>query len=549
MKTILATRVFKLSFFIGFLFLALAIFSTYGYADKDDWGKTYEEKIKILEERINKLEAELQKYEADTTQTETTSYEQLRDEIDELTNEIAVLRATLESQRSEASRIRLWGESKMRLRNVASKQTTPMGSYGETLNRGFTLKYRLILNIEAKINDLLSVGGKLRLSNEGKEVFVTGPEHFSNELGSAFVKYNTERIRATFGCYDIHFTPLTLMRWDLEDNPEGGGMGGCAVCPGAGGAITSESLEELGPELIFEGAKLNTMVGEHMDLVALFARPHTAEEDPFNPQYNAYRQYIYGVRTRALFYYRPSTSFRTFEITYISNEDDKSSIISPRNVSYFPKKNRVLSLGFDFPVKKAIAVKGEYAFTETDKDLLSQDDSIVAGYAMLGGIEIKYPTRMKTKIAYLKMSPKYKSLYNALSYVSNRKGFRIASNYEVYKSKLSVWIFYKRLREIESSIKIKQSNSLGTFSMLSIGMLFFPMKDVLIRSSYIYNRNRSPTEEIDNNTKVITAELAYDITRKNSLTLRYRRIVYRDEFQKPLNSSANVISTYFSTQF
>jgi len=45
------------------------------------------------------------------------------------------------------------------------------------------------------------------------------------------------------------------MRWDLSDDPEGGG-GGCTVCPGSpgvAGTIVGESLEELGPTLTFEG--------------------------------------------------------------------------------------------------------------------------------------------------------------------------------------------------------------------------------------------------------------------------------------------------------
>jgi len=243
-------------------------------------------------------------------------------------------------------------------------------------------------------------------------------------------------------------------------------------------------------------------------------------------------------------------SFRSFGITYVLNKDDKSSatsfLLPP---VYSPIRNGILSLDFEFPINQKFALRGEYALTQTE-DLETSD--VNPGYAMLGGIEIKYPTRMTTKIAYLKMSPQYKSLYNALSYASNREGFRISSNYEIYKNKLSIWVFYKGLREIESpitSIKIKQSNSLGTFSMLSIGMLIFPMKDVSIRSSYIYNMNRSLAEEIDNKTKVITTGLTYDITRKNSLSIRYRRIIYRDKIQPPLNSSANVISTLFATQF
>jgi hypothetical protein len=531
------TRLSKIVSIVLMSFLCLLTFSAAGYADEKDVSKTYEEKIKIMEEKIEKLEKQLQKYQADTTQKEDILYEQLMNEINELTSEIAGLKTTLESQLRETSRIRIWGENKLRLRDVTSKQTMPMGSYGEELERGLDLKYRLFLNLEARINDLLSVGGKLRLSNEGEEVFETGPEHFSNELGSAFIKFNRERIRATFGCYDVYFTPLTLMRWDLEDNPEGGGAGGCAACPGAGGVITSESLEELGPDLIVEGAKLNTMIGEHVDLVALFARPNTAKEDQFNPRY---RRYTYGVRTRALFYYFPSRSFRSLGITYVLNNDDKSSVAQISDINP-PLKNQIISLDFEFPILRSFALIGECALTETE-DL--ETNAVDKGHALLGGMEIICPKRATTKIAYIRMSPGYKSLYNALSYTSNRQGFRISSNYEIYKNKLSVWIFYKRLHELEFFTR-------GKFSTTSLGVVFFPLRNVFIRSSYIYKKDKSPgeIEVIDNNTKVITAELTYDITRNNSLSLRYRRIVYRNKIQVPLNSSANVISTYFSTQF
>jgi hypothetical protein len=336
------------------------------------------------------------------------------------------------------------------------------------------------------------------------------------------------------------------MRWDVEDTPEGGGESGCA-CPGAGGAITAESLEELGPELIFEGVKLNAAAGEHIDLVALFARSRSAKEG------QSYRQYTYGTRAKALIYHRPSTSFRWVGMTYIFSKDDKSSITF---ALYRPSQNRILSLDCNLPIGRNFVLRGEWALTESDEDLLSQADKMDRGYGIIGTMEVRYSTQAATRLSYLRMSSKYKSLYNALSYNSNREGFRVSSNYQISKGKFSLWAFYKRLRELEPAAEAKGSDLLESFSTLSFGVSTDPSRDLSIRSSCMLKIDRRDDddsglgiEKIDNKTQIMTGEVIYNFTRENSFTLGYQRIDHQDKVDSDRDYQADVVSTLFSTRF
>jgi hypothetical protein len=156
--------------------------------------------------------------------------------------------------------LELSGEVKLRLRLVDSYMESPVfGTYGEILNRGFSQRHRFIFEVTYPVATSITVGGKIRVSNEDEDILRSGPEYLSSKFGSAFVAYDTPTAQGRFGYYDVHYTPLSLMRWDVRDDPEGGG-GGCAVCPGTpgvAGTILGESLEELGPALTFEGLRLD----------------------------------------------------------------------------------------------------------------------------------------------------------------------------------------------------------------------------------------------------------------------------------------------------
>ena len=470
----------------------------------------------------------------------------LDEKVEELSAEVESLTASIESQAGELSRIRIWGETKLRLRNAHSDAPHPIGIYGETLEKGQKLNHRMILQVEARINEKLAAGGMVRLSNEGEIVFETGPERLSSDRGSVFVKYNPRNLKSTFGYYDIHFTPLTLMRWDMEDNPEAGGTSGCATCPSEGGAITSESLEELGPDLTFEGAKINAGVGDYMDVVALLARPRIAKEE------KTYSQYLYGTNIKFLSYHKPSTSFRWFSVTAISINDDEMSIAEPLQILYNPIRNRIYGVDFNMPVREILLLKGEFALSEINWNLLSEEDEIARGYATILGMWIKYPHWMLTKASYLRMNPKYNSFYNALSYISNRHGFRISSNYEIIKDKLSTGVFYKRLREVESIIK-SEPELKKTFSTVSLGTSITPIKHLSIRASYILQstqrEERGTWGKVHNTTQNINIDFTYNVAHESSLNFKYQYINHRDKVNTEYDYQANITSVLFSTKF
>ena len=358
---------------------------------------------------------------------------------------------------------------------------------------------------------------------------------------------------------------MTLMRWDMEDNPEAGGTSGCA-CPSEGGAITSESLEELGPDLTFEGGKINANIGDNIDVVALLARPRIAEEG------KTYRQYLYGTNIKFRSYHKPSTSFRWLGLTAISINDDEMSVAEPLKIPYNPIRNRIYSVDFNLPIffllptfskgkghersgKGGILLfKGEFALSETNWNLLSEseEDESSRGYATILEMSIKYPRQMLTKASYLRMNPKYESFYNALSYTANRHGFHISSNYEIVKDKLSTWVFYKRLRELEPIIK-SEPELLKTLSTVSFGTSITPIKKFLIRASYILQLTRRNGQatwgNINDTTESINIDFTYDLARENSLTLKYQYINHRDEVNTGLNYQANITSILISTKF
>jgi len=476
---------------------------------------------------------------------EDDAVQSLEERLEELSAEVESLAASLESQTEELSRIRIWGEAKFRLRNIRSDMLHPIGSYGETLEKGQRLNHRMILELEARVSGKLSGGGMIRLSNEGEMVFETGPDHLSNDRGSVFIKYKPRNLRATFGYYDIHFTPLTLMRWDMEDNPESGGTSGCA-CPSEGGAITSESLEELGFDLTFEGAKINTGMSDCVDVVALLARPRIAEER------KTYRQYLYGTNIKFFSYHKPSTSFRWLRVSAVSINDDKISVAEPLQIPYNPIRNRIYSLDFNLPIRKMLLLKGEFALSETNWNLLLAKDKMDRGYATILGMWIKYPHRMLTKASYLRMNPKYKSLYSALSYISNRHGFRISSNYEIVKDKFSIWMFHRRLRELEPIIK-SEPELLKTLSMVSLGTSITPIKKLLIRTSYILQLTRRDELEtrgkVHDTTQSINIDVTYNLAHENSLTFKYQYINYQDKVNIKSDYHANITSVLISSKF
>ncbi|MGD9401368.1 MAG: hypothetical protein PVF95_03750, partial [bacterium] len=210
---------------------------------------------------------------------------------------------------------------RLRWRWVDSGTPGPLRStYGEFIQRGISLKHRFVFDLAYPVTPEIRVGGRVRVSNEPERVLVTGPDYYSSEYGSAFIAYETPSLRSRFGFYETNYTPLTLMRWDLKDDAEGGGCAVCSSTPGTAGAILGESLEILGPVLTFEGVRFQASHGSALGLDAFYARPKAAGGD----EYELTRQVnTYGARLDLSHYLSHASGLLKGSLIVVRSEEDE----------------------------------------------------------------------------------------------------------------------------------------------------------------------------------------------------------------------------------
>jgi hypothetical protein len=317
----------------------------------------------------------------------------------------------------------LTGDVRLRLRLVDSSHESPVfGTYGESLNRGFAQRHRFLLEAEYPITNSITVGGRIRVSNEDDDILRSGPEYLSSRFGSAFAMYETPSVTGRFGFFDIDYTPLTLMRWDLGDDPEGGG-GGCAVCPGTpgvAGAILGESLEELGPVLTFEGLKIDISPTDLVGCNAFFASSNILGE--------SYDVLTYGGRVKLSRYLQHASLPVDVSIIALRSEEDKRS----REQDYIsrpkPFSNTVFGLAWDIPVLPWIGLGGEWTYSDSDNQTDRQPE--ISGNGVISTLKAKFPGGLKAEASYIYLSPNWDSYFRALSYSYNRRGPRFRLEYE-----------------------------------------------------------------------------------------------------------------------
>jgi hypothetical protein len=317
----------------------------------------------------------------------------------------------------------LTGDVRLRLRFVDSERKSPVfGTYGELLNRGFAQRHRFLLDAYYPITASLSVGGRIRVSNEDDDVLRSGPEYLSSRFGSAFVKYETPAVRTRFGFYDIDYTPLSLMRWDVKDDPEGGG-GGCAVCPGTpgvAGTILGESLEELGPVLTFEGLKVDVSPWDALGCDGFFASSTILGE--------TYDVLTYGGRVKFTRYVRRSSSLLGVSLLVVRSEEDKRSKESDYLFPPKPFRNTVLGATWDVPVLTWLGFQGEWTYSQSKDQTDRLSD--IAGNGTVSTLSMKIPGGFRAEASYIYLSPNWDSYFRALSYSYNRRGPRVRLEYE-----------------------------------------------------------------------------------------------------------------------
>jgi hypothetical protein len=314
------------------------------------------------------------------------------------------------------------GDVRLRLRLVDSAHESPVfGTYGESLNRGFADLHRFVFDAGYRLTGSVTVGGRIRVSNEDDDVLRSGPEYLSSKFGSAFALYETSMVSSRFGFYDIDYTPLTLMRWDTGDDPEGGGAG-CAVCsgtPGVAGTILGESLEELGPVLTFEGLKVNISPTDLVGCDAFFASSNILGE--------SYDVLTYGGRLKLTRYLQHASSLLDVSLIALRSEEDKRS----REQDYISKpkpfSNTVLGVAWDIPVLPWIGLGGEWTYSDSDNQTDRKPE--ISGNGVISTLKAKFPGGLRAEASYIYLSPNWDSYFRALSYSYNRRGPRLRLEY------------------------------------------------------------------------------------------------------------------------
>ena len=447
---------------------------------------------------------------------------------EELADELDELRATV----AAASRLRFSGEARVRLRDVSSTGVQPVGPYGEPLMVGRALNHRALVELEADLAPGVSARVLLRLTDEGEAAFDAGPDRLASERGSAAVRYAPGPVDAVLGYYRLHLTPLLLMRWDLEDTPRGGGHSACA-CPGSGGAFTSESMEEMGPDLTLEGLRLESGLGDRFQATAFLARPRVAAEN------RSFARHTYGAVLRALAFHRPSASLRSAGVAVLAHRDDDGSVENALVIPYRPRRNRLLAAFVELPVGRRLRLEAEAVLSATDADLLSGMNEEENGHGVLARVELDYPSQVHSQAAFLRLSPGFTSLYNAVSYLPNRQGFRLSTGWDIRADRVAAWGFYKRLRELAP----EGGEPRRTWSNLSFGGRLGLGPQLQVDGSLGFQR------EGDEAMDTILAELLHPLARTADALLSYQFLDHRNRDNPGLDYRSHQVLLLGSATF
>lgn len=378
------------------------------------------------------------------------------------------------------SKITLAGRGRTRWMNIGTTGEGAKGSDGNPLQPGTFLHHRVELELGYQVTPSLVAGGLLRISNEGPMVLRTGPDYLSSEAGSFFVRHEADgrlpllgqlSSRLIGGYYRVELSPFTLMRWDLEDTPISGGQRsqGCGVCggdAGMAGFIRPESLEKLGPEIAFEGARWDLTLFERFDLLALYARPQRANPTsasgcgvvPYEETY--FHQDLYALRlgTHLPLSWTPEL-FEFAATGLIIDEDAEHAPCATMDMYTTPFQDMLLSGEAVLPLPNHGEIKSEVTVSHAASD--KNDERCDGGACYLDGMAYKLAGSQEIRIssgalhgfmakiqaAYLHIDADFLSPYGSLTNESNRKGFRIGCRADW--KRIGLGGFYKRQVPLE----------------------------------------------------------------------------------------------------
>ena len=385
---------------------------------------------------------------------------------------------------------------------------------------------------------------------------------YGSEWGSAFAEVEAAGFLVRLGYFDISMTPITLMRWDWDDNPRIGGDAGCGCGGAAAGVLLLESLEELGPVLTFEGA-LATYSASDFEASVFYAIPRRAIET----DYTAYRyggeerarysQEIAGAELRWQRFDGRTGSFWKAEAHAIASFENKNSVDFFGLGYYAPDpwmQTRTLSFTGEAPIARYARLRGEIiAWNDTKEEgILNQNleyvDETRTGSGGIGGIAIDVRPGASLLVDYLRLSRDFLTPYSALSYEANTEGLR-ASARAPLGDLVSIDLFYKRLRETELAPNETNRAQIS----LAGASLDFVLKGGFgavigwLESKRWRDDAVSPS---DSRRRGIVAELRREFEKIGALRLRYER-VDNDETSPSgsTESGVDMYSLYSSIEF
>ncbi len=354
-------------------------------------------------------------------------------------------------------RITVTGDVRARWLQVDVDGPSLTGIYGEALKPQTSFFHRFFLTVEGQVNRHVTAGGLLRVSNEPDNVLLLGPHYFSRPEGSAFVAMRYGNVHGRIGYYDVHFTPLTLMRWDMADIALGGTQRACGVCGGTTAAVLIESLEEPGPDLTFEGARAGGTVGEGLDWTVLYARPKEATLDRvpglpiFDEDTFQHHQDLYAGRAVYSQLHDASLTFRRVGATVMHVRDDPRNPGCPTvetDPLCFAMMNTAFGLDARVPIARFATLEGEWLRTAQRDDHRGDASRTrwsngfrATAHAVLAARTIG------VRLAYLRFEEHFSAPYSALTYLGNRSGLRARVTAE--RGPLTVDTFVRRLEPIE----------------------------------------------------------------------------------------------------
>jgi peroxiredoxin len=385
-------------------------------------------------------------------------------------------RSGLPNRFHQFSQWKFHGKEKIHLMGVRSRGSSAMGLYGESAAPGDRLLYRFEGEASRTLGKSFTAGGLLRIGNEGGKVLRSGPDYLGSEWGSAFVEMNQKRFHARLGYYTAHMSPLTLMRWDQDDNPSIGGNGGCG-CYGTTGIITLESLEDLGPDFRFEGGAADLNLSR-IQAGVFYAIPRRAVQNTYKSvQINAAEKAAYSLEISGFDFQwtrfnRRTDAFWSIAAHFVTGWEDRQS--ADYTGLGYPRPDpwnefSILTTTASVPIFRAIILRGEWIlwnphrqYSYNESAWKQEADGLTAGlvFDRIPGFSFKADV--------LRLSRDFYSPFAALSYEPNRQGFRISTKWrmppvaliQLPKGVFETSFFRKDLKEIDKPFpEVKNENS------------------------------------------------------------------------------------------